>query len=249
MRFAGFLRRRFGAFVATALGLAGAACSGANPSAPYSGDPGMASPDASETQPNCTPFPCGAQCCQGNTCWFVDSTGATVQEVPACSGPEAGPPVGPATLFAGRWSPISGSGQESCTDGEATALPPDTSAVLTFVQSGLSTLEAFGAGSASTCSMELRVAGNVASEASPNPGCAIPGSNGVIVYFPKFQITLDEPDGGTEGGKTEGGTADGGEDGGSVRPQVTLTWQLESTFTDAVKTCTSSLVYTLAPAP
>jgi hypothetical protein len=170
----------------------------------------------------------------------VDNTGATVSQLPAtCDGPEAGPPAGPALVFAGGWYPISGSGQETCTDGETTSLPPDPGAVISFVQTGLSSLEAYGAGSASSCSIALNVFGDVASAASSSQGCEAPGTNGVVVYYPEFQLTLNEPDGGA--------SDDGGEDAAGARAGISLTWQLQSTFTDAVKTCNSSLTYTLLP--
>jgi hypothetical protein len=117
--------------------------------------------------------------------------------------------------------------------------------VLRFVQTGLSTLEAYGAGSASSCSIELIVLGRVASATSSNASCDVAGTNGVVVYYPQFQVTLNEPD----GGATEGAIDDGGEDAAAARAGVTLTWQLQSTFTDAIKTCTSSLEYTLVPSP
>jgi hypothetical protein len=98
----------------------------------------------------------------------------------------------------------------------------------------------------------------MASLATAGQSCVIPGSNGVQVVYTRFDLAfLPAGAGGVDEAGVDGGGQDAasppdastGSEGGSPEGGAIdyshLDWQFGSTFTDAVKTCTSTLHYTL----
>ena len=176
------------------------------------------------------------------------------------------PDAGPAYPgdFVGRWSPLSGTGEEQCSDGRSTSLPPNTGAIFTVVQTSPNTLTASSSG-VPGCNLDLLVTGTTASllKTQPyqtDPTCSDP--TGALYSFDTFNLTF-VPAGADAGSPTvdEGGAADAGdggdsslEDGGtppdaSVLGQDSLVWQLGEYFSlTATTSCRTSLTYTLVRA-
>jgi len=190
------------------------ACSSSSetgPAGPYCGssDPcGCVTPSPGET---CAPN--GAEC---------RCTHAHDAEPPEAGVAEAS--ASETSAFVGQWSPLSGTGQEDCGSGNVRALPPDTSAVLTFVEDAPGTLKATSSGAAG-CTLTLSADGAGAALAEASESCDVPG--GGAVSFTTFQLTPM--------------VAGAPDDDAGAPPGDRLDWQLG----DSDGTCTTTLHYTL----
>jgi len=187
--------------------------------------------------------PSGCGCPSGSTA-SCSASGLCLCSTP--SPVEAGPVSPFVADFAGNWSPESGSGEETCTDGQSTPLPPDTAAVFPIVKDSFDTLNIHGAGMAAGCSLELQVVGATATPVVPNPSCSgVVYTTFVLAFLPPGSTAAG--DAGDDGGAPDATAVDAG-DGGALDTNH-LDWHLVSQFTDPAKTCTSTLHYTLVRGP
>jgi hypothetical protein len=173
--------------------------------------PGRATDYCGSSDPcGCVESVVGQTCsAHGTTC---SCTGTNAEDAGFDAGDAADAlPAPGSSVFIGKWSPISGSGQANC-GGQLTPLPPNTGAILTFTQDGPSALSATSSG-AGDCALALSVSGAMASLAQSPEVCAV--AAGGSVSFTAFTLVFTPGVGTTDAGATGAGlTPDASDAGG-----------------------------------